>query len=171
MDPKTTETIDTDATTKPEVGPHGLGAEFTDTVDAVFSDEKEVDSKTKLYAALVGIGVLLLFILLTIGLYTLGDDDQSALERLRDIAVIYIVMISLILSILLAATTAALIYLVIQIKDQVIPLLEEINTTMTRVRGTTEFMSEQAVKPVINVSSKVAQWRAMVRVATGKDPR
>ena len=41
---------------------------------------------------------------------------------------------------------------------------------MTRVRGTTEFMSEQAVKPVINVSSKVAQWRAMVRVATGKDP-
>ena len=58
------------------------------------------------------------FILQTIGLYTLGDDDQSSLERLRDIAVIYIVMISLILSILLAATTAALIYLVMQIKDR-----------------------------------------------------
>ena len=84
---------------------------------------------------------------------------------------IYIVLISLILSILLAATTAALVYLVIQIKDQVIPLLEEINATMLRVRGTTEFMSEQAVKPVINASSKVAQWKAMVRVATGKEPK
>ena len=127
--------------------------------------------RTKLYAILAGIGLLVFFVLTTAGLYALGDDSQSSLERLRDIAVIYIVLISVILVIILGATTAALVYLIMQIKGEVIPLLEELNATMTRLRGTTEFMSEQAVKPVINVSSKVAQWKAMARVATGKEPK
>jgi heme A synthase len=121
----------------------------------------------KLYFILGGLGLLLLFVLLTALLYWLGDSDQSALERLRDIAIIYIVLLTLTIVILLGACTAALVYLVFQIRDRVIPLLGEMNATLKTVRGTTEFMSEEAVKPVINVASKVAQWRAIMRAAAG----
>lgn len=127
--------------------------------------------RTKIYAIITGIVLVIAFVALTVGLYMLGGDDQSALERLRDIAVIYIVVMSLLIVIVLAASTAALIYLIMQIQGRVIPLLEELNETMIRVRGTTEFMSDQAVKPVINAAGKVAQARAMWRVATGREPK
>ena len=125
-------------------------------------------SRTKLYAILVGLAMVALFVVLTVGLYFLGDSSQSALERLRDIAVIYIVLMCLILVIIMAAATAALVYLIMQIKNQVIPMLEELTGTINRVRGTTEFMTDEAVKPVISAAGKVAQWKAMLKVVTGR---
>ncbi|MGE3798002.1 MAG: hypothetical protein AB7G88_09180, partial [Thermomicrobiales bacterium] len=120
------------------------------------------------YAILGGAGMLLIFALIIAGLYMLGDDDESALERLRDIAVIFIVLMSMIIVILMAAGTAALIFLVLQIRNQVIPLLQETTQTVNRLRGTTEFMSEEAVKPIISAAGKVAQVKAMLRVVTGR---
>lgn len=131
-------------------------------------EQEEPGSRTKLYAVLGGTAMLLLFVILTAALYMLGDDDQSALERLRDIAVIYIVLSSIIMIVLMAAGTAALIYLVLQIRNQVIPLLQEATATVNRVRGTTEFMTEEAVKPIITAAGKVAQWKAMIRVISGR---
>lgn len=130
--------------------------------------ESEKGSRTKLYAIIAGVGSLVLFVLLTIGLYALGDSSQSALERLRDIAVIYIVLMCLILVIIMVAATAALIYLILQVKNQVIPMLDELTGTINRVRGTTEFMTDEAVKPVISAAGKVAQWKAMLKVVTGR---
>jgi hypothetical protein len=129
---------------------------------------EEPGSKTKLYAVLGALVLLLLFVAITGGLYMLGDDNQSALERLRDIAIIYIVLTSMIIVVLLGAATAALIYLVMQIKNQVIPLLQETSATVNRVRGTTEFMTDEAVKPIISAAGKMAQWRAMVKVISGR---
>jgi hypothetical protein len=130
--------------------------------------ESESGSRTKLYAILAGVGTLVLLILLTIGLYALGDSDQSALERLRDIAIIYIILMCLILVIIMAAATAAMVYLILQIKNQVIPMLDELTGTINHVRGTTEFMTDEAVKPVISAAGRVAQVRAMIKVATGR---
>ena len=129
--------------------------------------DSEEGTRVRWYAIGGSLAALLLFIIVTVGLYLLGDDDQSALERLRDIAVIYIVLMSLVLTILMAGITAALIFLILQIRDQVIPLLKESNATLARVRGTTEFMSEEAVKPIITAAGKAAQLRAMISVATG----
>ena len=129
-------------------------------------DFSESTSKWKWWA--IGAGVLLTMAIIALSwfLYTLGGDDQSALERLRDIAVIYIVLLSMIIVILLAAITAALIFLVFQIKDRVIPLLEEGMMTAKRVRGTTEFVTEEAVKPILSVAGKYAKLRAMQRTVT-----
>lgn len=127
--------------------------------------------KVKTYGILGGVGALILLVLVCWGLYVLGDADQSALERLRDIAVIFIVLLFSIVVILLAAIAAALAYLVFQIKDRVIPLLEELNGTVKRVRGTTEFVTEEAVKPIMSVISTYAKMRAMTRTVTGKQKK
>jgi hypothetical protein len=115
-----------------------------------------------------GVGLTVALVLLSWFLYSLGDADESALERLQSIAVIYIVLLSSIIVVLLAAMTAALVFLVFQIKDRVIPLLEEGIATAKRVRGTTEFMTEEAVKPILTVAGKYAKLRAMQRTVTGK---
>lgn len=124
--------------------------------------------KVKLYAIGGGIGLLVLLILVIFGLYQLGGEDQSALERLRDIAVIFVVLLFMITVVLLAAITAALGYLVLQIKDRVIPLLEELAGTAKRIRGTTAFVAEEAVKPIMTVASTYAKMQAMRKTVTGK---
>ena len=122
-------------------------------------------------AVFTGIGVLLVFVLIIVGLYMLGGADQSALERLRDIAIIFIVLTSVIAVILLAAITVALILLFIQIKDKALPILDETTGTINRIKGTTEFMTEEAVKPLVAAASKYSRFRAMSRVVTGKQAK
>ena len=69
--------------------------------------ETEEQRGISLYFIIGGTVILLLFIALTAFLYMLGGDDQSALERLRDIAVIYIVFMSVAMVLVLAAVTVA----------------------------------------------------------------
>ena len=117
-----------------------------------------------LYFIIGGTVVLLLFIALTALLYLLGGDDQSALERLMNIAVIYIVFLSAAIVLLLAAATIAFVFLTLTLRDKALPALDELTATLKRVRGTTEFMSEEAVKPVIQAAGKAAQVGAAFRV-------
>lgn len=125
-------------------------------------------SRVKWYAIGGAVGLLLVVLLISFGLYQLGDDGQSALERLRDIAVIFVVLLFLLTVLLLAAIAAALGFLVLQIKDRVIPLLEEVTGTARRLRGTANFVTEEAVKPIVTVASTYARMRAMTRTVTGK---
>jgi hypothetical protein len=125
-------------------------------------------SRTKLYAILGGVGTLIVLVLFIWGLYSLGGVDQSPLERFRDIAIIFIVLLSFIIVVLLAGITAALAYLIFAIKDRVIPLLEEILGTVKQVRGTTTFVTEEAIKPIVSTASTIARWRAMAKTATGR---
>jgi hypothetical protein len=125
----------------------------------------------KTIGILGGVGLLIVLLLVGWGLYALGDSDQSGLERLRDIAVIFVVLLLLIVVLLLAGITGALVFLVIQIKDRVIPLLEETTGTVKRVRGTTNFITEEAVRPLINVASGYSRLRKMRKVVTGKTKR
>jgi len=118
-----------------------------------------------------GVGALAVFVLIIVGLYLLGGDDQSALERFRDIAIIFIVLLSLVITVLLAGITAALVFLIFQIKDRVIPLLEEATGTVQRLRGTANFMTEEAVKPIMTVAGTYSRLRGMTKVVVGKSKK
>lgn len=128
-------------------------------------------SSAKNKGILAGVVTLLVFVLICVGLYLLGGDDQSALERLRDIAIIFIVLLSFITVILLAAITVALILLFIQLKDKAVPILDETTGTLNRIRNTTNFVTEEAVKPLVTVAGKYSRFRAMSRVVTGKQKK
>lgn len=119
-------------------------------------------------AIIGGVVAAVVFIAIIVGLFLLGGNDQSALEKLRDIAVIFIVLLSLVTVILLAAITAALGFLTFQIKDRVIPLLEEATGTVNRVRNTTNFMTEEAVKPIIAFAGNLSKIRQMGQTVSGK---
>lgn len=125
---------------------------------------------------IAGVGALVLFIAVGVGLYLLGGDDQSALEKLRDIAIIFIVLSSVLVVILLAAITAALAFLILQIKDRVIPLLEEakggmnqVTSTAARIKNTTDFVTEEAVRPLMNLTGSLSRFRTMRDTVSGKN--
>lgn len=120
---------------------------------------------------LAGVAALLILILIGVGLYLLGGDDQSALERIRDIAVIFVVLTSALAVVFLAGITVALILLFMQLKDKAIPILDETTGTINRIRGTTNFVTEEAVKPLVVLASKYSRLRTMSRVVTGKQTK
>lgn len=124
---------------------------------------------------IVGLVVTLIMVGLIVGLYMLGGDHQSALERFRDISIIFSQLLMLVVVILLAAITAALIWLVMKIKDQVIPMLDEalgilkeFKGTASRVSNTTSFVTEEAVKPLMTAAGQMAKIRKMSQIVTGK---
>lgn len=125
----------------------------------------------KWWAALAILVFALIVVGIGYGLYQLGGPDESALERLRDIAIIFLVFQLLLVTIILGGIAAGLLYLLLVLKDQLIPLLAEFTETAKRLRGTTEFVTEEAVKPIIRSAGQAAKFRAMVRAATGADRR
>ena len=133
-------------------------------------DDSNTDSgRWKWWVALVILITLLIFIGIGYGLYQLGGADQAPLERLRDIAIIFLIFQLLLVTIILGGIAAGLVFLIIVLKDQIIPLLTELTETAKRLRGTTEFMTEEAVKPIIKSAGQAAKWRATVRAITGQD--
>ena len=127
-----------------------------------------MDNSVRNKGIIAGVATLLVFVLICVGLYLLGGDDQSALERLRDISIIFIVFLGLVTVVLLAAITVALILLFNVLKDRAVPILDETSGTINRIRNTTNFVTEEAVKPIVTVASKYSRVRAMTKVVTGK---
>lgn len=126
-------------------------------------------NNAKWWAIGAAAGLVILTAAITYLLFQAGGDDQSTLEKLRDIAIIFIVFLSMLIVILLAAITAALGFLTLQVRDRLIPVLEDLAITARRLRGTAEFMSEEAVKPILTVAGGYARMRGTMRSMFGRD--
>ena len=133
------------------------------------TDIREDTGRWKWWAALAILLIGLVIAGIGYGLYQLGGADQAPLERLRDIVIIFLAFQLLLVTVVLAGIAAGLVFLIIVLKDQVIPLLHELTETVKRLRGTTEFMTEEAVKPIVTAAGQIAKMRAMARAVTGQD--
>lgn len=117
----------------------------------------------------VVIGIVGILVALVVSVVLLIIAPEWLRVALRDIAIIFMVLIGIIGLLLGVALTTALIVVVFLIKDKIIPLLEELTGTVARVRGTTEFVSEEVVQPIIQAAGTIARVRAMTRTALGRD--
>lgn len=120
--------------------------------------------------AIIGGVVAFVVLALIIGLLYWGDEGPVT-ARLRDISIVFISLFAVLATLLLAAILGALLWLVLTLRDRVVPLLETLAATATRVKGTTEFVTEQAVQPIISIAGTMARMRAMSRTVTGGQRR
>jgi hypothetical protein len=109
---------------------------------------------------LVGIiaGIILLLAAIVAAVYGLTLNEEVT-ANIRDIFIIFMAFESLIIG-------AALVILVIQIatlinllQNEVKPILKATTDTVNTLRGTTEFLSENLVEPVIKLNSYLAGLR------------
>jgi hypothetical protein len=108
-----------------------------------------------LWIVLGGLVVVGLVVLAVFGLMQSGE--QTA--KIRDIFIIFMAFESLVIG-------AALIILVVQVaslinllQNEVKPILDATNETVNTLRGTTTFLSENLVEPVIKLNSYLAGLR------------
>lgn len=137
-----------------------------------------------MWKAIVG-GVLALAALtaIVVGLYYLGSDDQSSLERWRDVVIVLFGVLMVFVALLMVVVTAAVAFLIIMVRQKLVPIMEKVVVlqeravamqestleTLHRVKGTTDFVTEEVAAPIISVYSTVAKGKMMMRTVTGRD--
>ena len=119
---------------------------------------------------LIGIGAAVLVIVIFGGLGWLLFVNPGAAAILRDIVLIFLGLGAILIILLLVALVVITTYLVLKVNDlvklldrEIKPILLKLQGTVTSVQGTTSFISDQAVRPVISTASNVAAVRAIVR--------
>jgi hypothetical protein len=128
-------------------------------------------------ALIIGMSLAVLLLLgLGAFLYWLGGDDQSALEKLRDVAVVFLVLLWVLAFVLLVGIAAGVLWLVLAIKEKILPAIDKLvettgtlSETAQRVKGTAEFVTEEVAAPIISVYGTFAKARAMTRTVIGRD--
>jgi hypothetical protein len=124
-------------------------------------------------AALFVISLVALLTVLSVGAYRAAAGGQGptpgeiVVSLLRDAAIIFVAFETLFIGILLMILMVQVNSLVVLLRDEIKPMLEAANETLSTVRGTTQFVSHNVVSPVVKWSGYLAGLQRIVRELTG----
>lgn len=120
-------------------------------------------------AAVAAFIILLVLVIFGVLLY----NHPVAAARLRDIFIILLGVQSIFIGLLLIVAVVAIIYVALKmydltqfIENELRPILHQVDDTMRTVQSRTAFLSDSAVKPVIEVMSWGAAVRGIIRAFT-----
>jgi hypothetical protein len=125
-----------------------------------------VDKRPLIIGIVVAAAILLISIIIAVWLFL----NPVTAEIVRDIVIIFLGISSFFILICLVIMIVMLTYLILKTNDlvqlldrEVRPLLYNIQETTNTVRGTTTFLSDKAVQPVIATVSSIAAVKAFFR--------
>lgn len=90
------------------------------------------------------------------------------MATLRDIAIIILAVETIVLVFLLGVLIFQVLRLIRLLREEIKPILDSTKETVGTVRGTTTFVSETMVSPIISVLSYAAAIGGAVRMLTGR---
>jgi hypothetical protein len=125
-----------------------------------------IDKRPLIIGIIVAVSILLLSIVIAV--YLFFNPDTA--EVIRDIVIIFLGISSFFILMCLVIMIVMLTYLILKTNDlvqlidrEVRPLLYNIQETTNTVRGTTSFISDKAVQPVIATVSSIAAVKAIFK--------
>jgi hypothetical protein len=92
----------------------------------------------------------------------------DALAAARDLSIVFLAVESLVIGILLIILILQLVSLTKLLRDEIKPILNSADETVRTVRGTTTFVSDTFVTPMVRVSSFAAGVAQALRILTRK---
>ncbi len=110
------------------------------------------DAQMKRLQVYLIIGAIV-FLALLIAAIALMAAHPSATAVIRDIAIIFVALETFVVGAALVVLLFQLQSLIRVLRDEIQPLLKSVNETANTLRGTTTFVSEHVVDPVIKVAS------------------
>ena len=127
--------------------------------------EKEKSSQSQKTALIIiAVITILFFIGTTIGVVYLAKSDVQITGQVRDIFITILVMESFLIG-------AALIILIIQLallsnllQNEIRPILSSTKETLRTVKGTSQFISERAVRPIVSIGGILAGGRKFFEI-------
>ena len=99
--------------------------------------------------------VVLLLAISAAAIYGMATHP-AATSVVRDVAIIALALVTLIIGLFLIILIFQLQSLIVLLRDEIKPILDSANQTANTVRGTTTFVSDAVVTPMIQVASFVS---------------
>lgn len=125
-----------------------------------------IDKRPIIFGIVAAVVVVVLFGLLGWWLFV----NPPAAAVLRDIFIIFLGLGAFLIILLLIALVVITVYLILKINDlvqllnrEIRPVLTQLQATASTAQGTTKFLSEQAVKPIITTASTISATQAIFR--------
>jgi len=127
--------------------------------------ENEKNSQSQKTTLIIIAVITILFLIgMTIGVIYLAKSNVQVTSQIRDIFIIILVLESFLIG-------AALIILIIQLallsnllQNEIRPILSSTKETIRTVKGTSQFISERAVKPIVSIGGLLAGGRKLFEI-------
>ncbi len=89
------------------------------------------------------------------------------MAEVRDVAIIVLAIESIVVGVVLIFLVIQINSLIRLLKDEIKPLLDSANETASTLRGTTTFISDKVVNPIVSATSFVSGAQQAVRTLLG----
>ncbi len=127
--------------------------------------ENEKNSQSQKTTLIIIAVITILFLIgMTIGVIYLAKSNVQVTSQIRDIFIIILVLESFLIG-------AALIILIIQLallsnllQNEIRPILSSTKETIRTVKGTSQFISEKAVRPIVTIGGLLAGGRKLFEI-------
>lgn len=139
-------------------------SESTSNVEEAAKREAERQQRNMVIVGIIiVVGILAL---LGTGLYFLlrPETPVDQVERIRDVFIILMALESLLIGVALVILIVQFASLINLLQNEVRPILDATNETVNHMRGTTEFLSENMVEPVIKLNGYLAGMKRMLEL-------
>jgi len=123
-------------------------------------------------AVLILIASVVILLLIGFVAFTiwLAQTQATTIAAVRDILIIALALESCIFGVVILLLLLMVIRLVNMLEFEIKPILEKTNETVSTLKGTTNFVSQNVVQPAIRTSSQIAGVRQAIKTLFG-NPR
>ena len=125
--------------------------------------QTETEQSQRNIVIIIVIGIIVLLALLGVAIYFLLQPATPT-DRIRDIFIIVVALESLVIGVALIILIVQLASLINLLQNEVKPILHATSETVNTLRGTTEFLGENLVEPVIKLSGYMAGMNRMLEL-------
>lgn len=116
----------------------------------------------------IGLALIATVLVIVIGLAFFGlATHPLATAVVRDISIIVLALFTVVICLFLIVLIFQLQSLIALLRDEIKPILDSANETASTVRGTTNFVSDAVVTPMIQVASLAAGVGQTLRTLAG----
>jgi len=115
------------------------------------------------------VAVFIVGLIMALVIAVVADSDSAAnwISIVRDLFIIVLAMEGILMGIALIVMVLQLAALFNLLQNEIQPIVDNANETVTTVRGTAQFMSQNLVEPVVTFSAFAAALGGVLREALG----
>lgn len=125
--------------------------------------DREAERRNRRTGVAVVFSAILFVALIALAVFGLTRDARVT-ENIRDIFIIFLALEALIIGAALVILIIQLASLINLLNNEIKPILDATNETIHTLRGTTEFLGQNLVEPVVKLNSYLAGLQRMLEL-------
>ena len=123
------------------------------------SARAKTGSQAKIWI-IVAIGVVIVAVIIGLAVLLLNQSSEVT-DRVRDVFIILMALESIVIGVALVILITQIAILINLLQNEIKPILQTTNETVNTLRGTTVFLSNNLVEPVIKLNEYLAALKRL----------